>query len=595
MKKANLTRRQFVAAATAASVAAAAASTIVPAHAANAAPGAGKLAILGGEPVRKNKNWPDWPYWDEKVVELRRQDHQERDLVPDPVADRARCPRSRRSIAELIGAKFCVATGSGTQALHTCVEALGIGPGDEVITSPYTDPGTIASILSSRALPVLADLDPASYQLDPDDVERRITENTRAIMPVHMMGQPCNMERIMADRQEAQPEGDRGRLPRRTWPNTRGKKLGTIGDVGCFSFQTSKTIACGEGGAIIGNDEELMDRCYTVHNHGTSRRGRTEVIGPKYRMNEFEAAVLLGQWPGVQERFLRRNENAAHLTARLKGFPGVVPQKLYEGTASGSFYLYAMTLQEGALQRRGPQPVPQGGRRGRREPEPLHRPRTAQGALDRPHPEVEGLPEDVFPRGSRSTARRTVCPNCDQVCQEMVMIWASGPLLGTTEGHGRHRRRHPQGLREPGQAGFDLDHRDRRAVQPALGAAGVERQGHGHAPAAVGVGSHEPVRMNHDRLVDQLEAAFRLADRLDRERPEVRRPRDAAAPRRCPATRRSGPGRRRRTDRAACRVGRGGSGRGRGSSGRRPRTGRPAKLNSTPKCSVRSGGRPSSR
>ncbi len=97
----------------------------------------------------------------------------------------------------MIGVKQCVAVGSGTQALHTAVEALGMGPGDEVITSPYTDPGTIASILSARALPVLADIDRFSFQLDPDDVERRINQNTKAIMPVHMMGQPAHMERFM--------------------------------------------------------------------------------------------------------------------------------------------------------------------------------------------------------------------------------------------------------------------------------------------------------------------------------------------------------------------------------------------------------------
>jgi len=126
----------------------------------------------------------------------------------------------------------------------------------------------------------------------------------------------------------------------------QGKKLGTIAPLGCFSFQTSKTIACGEGGGIIGSDEELMDKCYTVHNHGTSRRGRTEVIGPKYRMNEFEAAVL---WPSSRARgnaSCAANENAAYLTSKLKGCPGVVPQKLYEGTASGSFYLYAMSYKK---------------------------------------------------------------------------------------------------------------------------------------------------------------------------------------------------------------------------------------------------------
>ncbi|MFB0555754.1 MAG: DegT/DnrJ/EryC1/StrS family aminotransferase, partial [Phycisphaerae bacterium] len=177
------------------------------------------------------------------------------------------------------------------------------------------------------------------------DMERRVTENTRAIMPVEIGGQPCNMERMMeiAKKHNLKVIEDAAQAHLSEY---KGKKLGTIGDLGCFSFQSSKTIACGEGGAIIGNDEELMDKCYTVHNHGTSRRGRTEVAGPKYRMNEFEAAVLLGQLPGVEERFARRNENAAYLTSRLKDIPGIVPQKLYEGTDSGSFYLYMMTYRK---------------------------------------------------------------------------------------------------------------------------------------------------------------------------------------------------------------------------------------------------------
>ena len=128
--------------------------------------------------------------------------------------------------------------------------------------------------------------------------------------------------------------------PRHTLQSIKAKKLGNIGDLGCFSFQASKTIACGEGGAIIGNDEELMDKCFTVQNHGTNKKGRTVVIGPKYRMNEFEAAILLSQFAGVKERFETRNRNARYLNAGLKDFPGLVPQKLYEGTESGSYYLY---------------------------------------------------------------------------------------------------------------------------------------------------------------------------------------------------------------------------------------------------------------
>jgi dTDP-4-amino-4,6-dideoxygalactose transaminase len=316
--------------------------------------------------------------------------------------------------------------------LHTCVEALGIGPGDEVITSPYTDPGTIASILSARALPVLADLDPESYQLDPDDVERRITENTRALMPVHMMGQPADMRRIMAIAKKHDlkviEDACQGHLS-----VFDGKMLGTIGDVGCFSFQSSKTIACGEGGAIIGDDEALMDQCYTVHNHGTSRRGKTETIGPKYRMNEFEGAVLLGQLSGVRERFERRNANAAYLTSRMKDVPGLVPQKLYEGTESGSFYLYPMSYHKEHFA---------GADRGT-----FLKALAAEGVSLSPYiknglhkePWIDHILASRMYKRMYSAKRlreyreQRACPRCDQVCEEMAMIWASGPLLGSRE------------------------------------------------------------------------------------------------------------------------------------------------------------------
>lgn len=429
MNRNDLTRRQFIAAASAGSLAAVA-SRAIPAYG-NIAKKASKLAILGGEPVRKNKSWPDWPYWDENVI----------DSVVKTTKSRIWCriqsesgtvPTFEKKFAQLLGTKFCVATGSGTQALHTCVEALGIGPGDEVITSPYTDPGTIASILSARALPVLADLDRESYQLDPNEVEKRITENTKAIMPVHMMGQPCDMSRIMeiAKKHNLRVIEDAAQAHLAEY---RGKKLGTIGDLGCFSFQSSKTIACGEGGGIIGNDEELMDKCYTVHNHGTSRRGRTEVAGPKYRMNEFEAAVLLGQLPGVEERFARRNENAAYLTSKIKDIPGIAAQKLYEGTASGSFYIYAMTYRKEhfndadrskflkAIRAEG---VSLDGYIG----QGLHREPWTEHILNSKVYQKMFAPERL-----QRYRQENNCPRCDQVCQEMVMIWASGPLLGSKE------------------------------------------------------------------------------------------------------------------------------------------------------------------
>ena len=425
MKDQDLSRRQFIASA---STLAAVASVPMAVHGEKKI---GKLALCGGNPVRKNKSWPDWPYIDDKIV----------DAVVKTTKSGIWCriqsatgtvATFETEYAKLLGARFCVATGSGTQALHTAVEALGIGAGDEVITSPYTDPGTISSILSARALPVMADLDPASYQLDPDEVEKRITENTRAIMPVHMMGQPCHLERIMAIAQKHHlvviEDAAQAHLS-----EYQGKKLGTIASLGCFSFQTSKTIACGEGGAVVGNDESLMDKCFTVHNHGTNRSGRTELIGPKYRMNEFEAAVLLAQLDGAKERFARRNENAAYLSAKLKGCPGVVPQKLYPGTTSGSYYLYTMTYRKEEFHG-----VPRATFLKAMAAEGVSLSPYIERGLHR-EPWVDHIVQTKAYQKSFSAQRlrqfrdELHYPKCDQVCDEMLMLWASGPLLGTRE------------------------------------------------------------------------------------------------------------------------------------------------------------------
>lgn len=392
----------------------------------NATNKTGQLAILGGQPIRKGGSWPAWPYRDEDVVDSVVQ------TVNSGVWSRIQSktgnvPTFEKKFAELVGAKRCVGTGSGTQALHTCVEALGIGPGDEVITSPYTDPGTLQGILCARALPVLADLDPESFQIDPDDVERRITKNTRAIIPVHIMGQPCDMKRIMAIARKHEltviEDACQAHLAEH-----RGQKLGTIGDLGCFSFQASKTIACGEGGGIVGDDEQLMERCYTVHNHGTSSSG-TVVIGPKYRMNEFEAAVLLGQLPGVSERFEKRKHNAAYLSSKFKGFPGLVPQKLYDETDVGAYYVYGMTYHKehfGGASRRAfiramrAEGIGLSGYIG-------------QGLHKEPWVDTI-LNAEVYQR--MYTAERLQdyrdqndCPGCDQVCQNTVAFWSSGILL----------------------------------------------------------------------------------------------------------------------------------------------------------------------
>lgn len=432
MKSREFSRRKFISTVSAGSAAAVVGGAVPAFGRVNIiSSDAEKLAILGGTPVVRDKEWPEWPYVDERVVE---------EIVKTTRSGiwcriqsaNGTVPTFEKEFARLMGTPVSICTGSGTQSLNTVVEALGIGPGDEVITSPYTDPGTIASILVSRALPVMADLDPESFQIDPEDVARKITKRTKAVMPVHMMGQPCDLERIMAIARSnglyVIEDACQAHLA-----EYQGKLLGTIGDAGCFSFQTSKVLSCGEGGGIISHNEELMEKCYTVHNHGTSRKGQTETIGSKYRMNEFEAAILLGQLPGVKERHNLRNRNAKYLTENLKDCPGLVPQKLYKGTTAGSFYLYSWSYKKEhfgnaprekflkALAAEGISLSPYIKNGLHREPWPQH---------------IVSLPEYRKMYGKARLNKflaELPLPKCDQVCEDMVMLWASGPLLGTYE------------------------------------------------------------------------------------------------------------------------------------------------------------------
>jgi dTDP-4-amino-4,6-dideoxygalactose transaminase len=249
-------------------------------------------------------------------------------------------------------------------------------------------------------------------------------------MPVHIMGQPCDIDAIMAIAKEKNLKVIEDACQAH-FATHRGRTIGTIGDVGCFSFQSTKTIACGEGGGIIGNNEELMDRCYTVQNHGTSRKGRSETIGPKFRMNELEGAILLGQLEGARARYELRNKNAAYLTSKLKNFPGLVPQKLYEGTQSGSFYLYPMSfhkehwngvtrnafLKAVAAEGISLSPYIANG---------LHREPWVEHILN-----LNVYKKMYSPARLKQYREQFKYPMADRVCEEMVMLWASGPLLGT--------------------------------------------------------------------------------------------------------------------------------------------------------------------
>ncbi|MDY0354803.1 MAG: DegT/DnrJ/EryC1/StrS family aminotransferase [Sedimentisphaerales bacterium] len=336
MNAKRITRRQFMGAASAGALAAASGS--IPTFAGLG--GAAKLAVQGGTPVRA-KRWPAWPIWDpaaeERILTILRSGNWFR-------GQGQTVTEFEGKYAKLLGAKRCTCTVNGTNALLTAMHALDVGVGDEVIVSPYTFIATYNVVLNSAALPVFADTDPETFQINPDKIEERITERTRAIMPVHILGIPADMDPIMdiAKKHKLVVIEDACQA----WlAQYRGKCCGTIGDLGCFSFQNSKHLPCGEGGAVVGNDDEIMDRIHSFHNCGRaygSVKGATgyPIIGTNRRMTEYQAAILLNQMQRLEADTQRRWANGQYLTSQIKDIPGIIPCKLYEGTTRAAYHLY---------------------------------------------------------------------------------------------------------------------------------------------------------------------------------------------------------------------------------------------------------------
>jgi len=327
----NLTRREFIR--TGAVGAAGAVAMSLPGGRSGPAVFAAetaKPAILGGTPVHTG-GWLPWPQWREewepKMLEVYRSTKWFR-LSGQHVTD------FEAAWAQLLGARKCLATASGTTALQVSLHVMDVDAGDEVITSPYTFIATYNAILSARALPVFADTDPATLTMDPATIESRITERTRAIMPVHIFGMPCNMDPILAVAKKHNLRVIEDSC--QAWlAEYGGKKTGTIGDLGCFSFQESKHIPSGEGGAITGMSEELVDRCNVYHSCGRSAgtfKGKGSFTrGDNYRMMQSQALMLLLQIDKLQKETAVRRESADYLTAELAKIPGITPVRLPEG------------------------------------------------------------------------------------------------------------------------------------------------------------------------------------------------------------------------------------------------------------------------
>jgi dTDP-4-amino-4,6-dideoxygalactose transaminase len=297
-------------------------------------------AQLGG-PKARIEPFPHWPQYDAA---------EERALLDTLRSGNwfrgsgGNVKRFEAAYASLTGARQALATANGTAALTVALNALGVEPGDEVIVPPYTFIATINVVLRQYALPVFVDTDPETFQMDHRLVASAITPGTRALMPVHLGGNVCQMDSLLeiARRRGLPLIEDACQAHLAEW---KGRKVGTLGQAGCFSFQASKNLNSGEGGAILFQDEALRERAYAFHNNGSGLK----MIGSNFsyassganlRLTEFQAALLLAQMKRLEQQARTRSENGAYLTTLLKQIPGVAPAAMYPGCTNNAYHLY---------------------------------------------------------------------------------------------------------------------------------------------------------------------------------------------------------------------------------------------------------------
>ncbi len=243
---------------------------------------------------------------------------------------------------EFCPVNYAQSCSSGTAAIHIAVAAAGIGVGDEVITSPVTDMGTIIGVIYQQAVPVFADLGAGTYNLDVADVERRITPKTKAIIAVHLTGNPCDLDALkaLADRHNLILIEDCAQA----WgAKSRGRPIGTVGHIGCFSLQNSKHVTCGDGGIVGSSDERFGPLLQKYGDKGGNRVkwGGFDGFATNYRMSEPQAAVAAAQLTRLEAIAAKRAKLGNLLTEKIADLPGIIPHQVHpEDRAVYWFYMF---------------------------------------------------------------------------------------------------------------------------------------------------------------------------------------------------------------------------------------------------------------
>jgi perosamine synthetase len=373
------------------------------------------LAIDGGTPVRTRPFPPRQPFGD-REVELVTQAIRSQNLFRGRMVEEL-----ENGFAALYGARTAVASTSGTAAIHVAVGTLNPEPGDEIITAPITDGGTVVPIVYQGCIPIFADIDD-SYNMDPRDVEAKITPRTRAILLVHLFGNPCDMDAMMAiARRHGIPIIEDCSQSHVT--EYKGRLLGSFGDIACFSLQQSKHMTTGDGGVTITSRDDLQRRMRLFRDKGWTTepgwgRKSYEFLAPNYRMTELQAAVGLAQLEKVREVVSRRHALGSLLTERIQGLPGVVPAPVTPG-GRHTYWAYSFAVTEGtsddfaaALKAEG---VPAGARY---TVEPIY---LCMDALAEKRTfGTSGYPFDGSHGGRKIDYVKGLCPRAERALDQMV-------------------------------------------------------------------------------------------------------------------------------------------------------------------------------
>ena len=281
-----------------------------------------KLAINGGTPVRTKPLGVPWPECDEREIEAVTEVIRGRQWggTPGTVVR-----EFEKEFAAFCGAKHAISLTNGTAAIEVALRAVGVEPGDEVIVPPYTFIATASAVAMIGAIPVFVDIEPGTGTIDPSLIAAAITERTKAIVPVHIMGRPADMDGVMevARKHNLKVVEDACQAHGAEW---RGQRVGTFGDAAAFSHQNSKSINCGEGGTVVTNEEDVYLRCYSLVNIGRIPEGefyQHEHIGSNYRLTNIQAAIARVQLTRWEDQARRRFENGAHLDSQLAGIDDI--------------------------------------------------------------------------------------------------------------------------------------------------------------------------------------------------------------------------------------------------------------------------------